>query len=77
MGQDLVVCSTDRLEPETVQKQIRVFDLKVVDELYANLAPSLASLPPSSLPFSSFFANKENHDVATSDLRRLLRLDLI
>ncbi|KAL6965552.1 hypothetical protein U1Q18_036602 [Sarracenia purpurea var. burkii] len=77
--EDLVVCSTDRLgpEPEMVQKQIRASDLKVVDGLYAGLAASLASPPPSSLPFPSFFANKENHDAATSDLRRLLRLDLI
>ncbi|KAL6992495.1 hypothetical protein U1Q18_010604 [Sarracenia purpurea var. burkii] len=76
--EDLVVCSTDPLgpEPETVQKQIRVSDLKVVNELYADVAASLASPPSSSLPFSSFFANK-NHDATTSDLRQLLRLDLI
>ncbi|KAL6980326.1 hypothetical protein U1Q18_021968 [Sarracenia purpurea var. burkii] len=37
-------------------------DLKVVDELYAGLEALLALPLPSSLPFMSFFANKENHD---------------
>lgn len=76
--EDLVLCSTDRLgpDPETVQKEIRVSDLKVVDGLYAGSAAFLASPSPSSLPFPAFFARKENNDAATSDLRRLLRLDL-
>ncbi|XAR66800.1 hypothetical protein NMG60_11013139 [Bertholletia excelsa] len=76
---DLVLCSTDRLgpEPETVQSQIRVPHLKSMDGLYAGSAVFLASPPPSSLPFPAFFANKEKNDAATSDLRRLLGLDLL
>ncbi|KAA8522912.1 hypothetical protein F0562_009335 [Nyssa sinensis] len=76
---DLVLSSTDRLgpEPETVQKQIRVSDSKVVDGLYAGSSAFLASPPPSSLPFPAFFAKGKNNDMATSDLRRLLRLDLL
>lgn len=71
---DLIMGSTERLgpEPETVQKQIRVSDL---EKLYAGSAVLLASPPPSSLPLPAFFS-KKNRDTASSDLRRLLRLDL-
>lgn len=74
---DLVLCSTDRLgpEPETVQKQIRVSDFKVVDGVYAGSA-FFVSPPPSSLPFPAFFSKNGINDAATSCLRRLLRLDL-
>ncbi|GAB4832729.1 hypothetical protein Ancab_006746 [Ancistrocladus abbreviatus] len=46
-GEDVVLCSTDRLgpDPEVVQKQIRLSDL------YAGSAAFLPSPPPSSLPF--------------------------
>ncbi|KAL7190953.1 hypothetical protein ACSBR2_023093 [Camellia fascicularis] len=76
--EDLVLCSTDRLgpDPETVQKQIKVSDLKVVDGIYAGSAVFLASPPPSSVPFPAFFSKKEKNNAATSDLRRLLGLDL-
>ncbi|XP_057500762.1 uncharacterized protein LOC130784792 [Actinidia eriantha] len=75
-GENLVVCSTDRLgpDPENVQKQVRVSDSKVVDGLYAGSATFLASPPPSSLPVPDFFMKKKNNDAATSDLRRLLNL---
>ncbi|XP_059635332.1 uncharacterized protein LOC132277495 [Cornus florida] len=78
--EDFVLSSTDRLgpEPETVQKQIRASDLKVVDGLCSGSALFLDSPPPSSVPLPAFFAKKEKKiDVATSDLRRLLRLDLL
>lgn len=67
---DLVLSSTDRLgpDPDTVQKQIRVFNC-----LYAGSPSILASPPPSSLPFPAFFTKR--NDVATTDLRRLLRLN--
>ncbi|KAK9269001.1 hypothetical protein L1049_000769 [Liquidambar formosana] len=76
--EDLVLCSTDRLgpDPETVQKQIRVSDYKTVGGVYAGSA-FFASPPPSSVPFPAFFAKKEKNETATSDLRRLLRLDII
>nr|XP_027068725.1 uncharacterized protein LOC113694072 [Coffea arabica] len=70
---DLILCSTGRLgpEPEMVQKQIRTSDF------YAGSGPIVASPPPSSLPFPAFFSKKEKKfDEATSDLLRLLRLDL-
>ncbi|KAL8133346.1 hypothetical protein AgCh_008707 [Apium graveolens] len=71
LGNDeLVLSSTDRLgpDPETVQKQIRAFN-----GLYAGSPSVLASPPPSSLPFPAFFTKR--NDVATSDLRKLLRLN--
>lgn len=69
---DLVLGSTDRLgpDPETVQKQVRVSDLK--DAIYAGSA-CVTSPPPSSVPVPGFLGK---NGVATSDLRRLLRLDL-
>jgi len=73
---DLVLGSTDRLgpDPDTVQKQIRVSEFKVVDGIYAGSA-FVASPPPSSLPVPGFLGKK--HGSATSDLRRLLRLDSV
>lgn len=78
---DLVLGSTDRLgpEPEMVQKEIRVSESKVVDGLYAGSA-FLSSPPPSSVPLPLFFRKKDGSpstDAATSDLRRLLRLDYL
>ncbi|KAF8400560.1 hypothetical protein HHK36_013859 [Tetracentron sinense] len=77
--EDTVLCSTDRLgpEPDLVPKQIRLTDLKSVDGVYAG-SVCFTSPPPSSLPFPAFFAKKDltKNDVATTDLRRLLRLDL-
>ncbi|KAL3532230.1 hypothetical protein ACH5RR_005751 [Cinchona calisaya] len=70
---DLILCSTGRLgpEPELVHKEIRASDF------YAGSGPIVASPPPSSLPFPAFFSKKEKKiDEATSDLLRLLRLDL-
>ncbi|GFY80803.1 hypothetical protein Acr_01g0006120 [Actinidia rufa] len=75
-GENLVVCSTDRLgpDPETVENQVRVSDSKVVVGLYAGSATFLASPPASSLPVPAFFTKKKNNNVATSDIRRLLNL---
>ncbi|KAJ1382386.1 Proline-rich nuclear receptor coactivator motif [Sesbania bispinosa] len=69
---DLFLGSTDRLGPDpvTVQKQIRVSDLK--DGIYAGSA-FVSSPPPSSVPVPGFLGK---NGAATSDLRRLLRLDL-
>lgn len=73
---DLVLGSTDRLgpDPETVQQQIRVSEFKVVDGVYAGSA-FVASPPPSSLPVPGFLGKMNGS--ATSDLRRLLRLDSV
>ncbi|XP_010265698.1 PREDICTED: uncharacterized protein LOC104603375 [Nelumbo nucifera] len=77
---DSALCSTERLgpEPEMVPKQIRLTDSKVVEGVFAGSA-FLASPPPSSLPFPAFFTKKgvpNKNEVATIDLRQLLRLDL-
>lgn len=71
---DLVLGSTNRLgpDPEMVKKQVRVSKCKVVDGLYAG-SGTLSSPPPSSLPLPGFLGK---NDAATSDLRRLLHLDL-
>ena len=71
-NEDWVLSSTDRLgpDPDTVTKQIRVFN-----GLYAGCPSVLASPPPSSLPFPAFFAKRNDEATATSDLRRLLRLN--
>nr|XP_011469362.1 PREDICTED: uncharacterized protein LOC105352932 [Fragaria vesca subsp. vesca] len=73
---DLVLGSTDRLgpDPETVQKQIKVAEFKVMDTIYAGSGAYYASPPPSSVPLPAFLAK---NGAATSDLRRLLRLDLV
>ncbi|PON44329.1 hypothetical protein TorRG33x02_330940 [Trema orientale] len=72
---DLVLGSTNRLgpDPEMVMKQVRVSKCKVVDGLYAGSGAFFSSPPPSSLPLPGFLGKK---DAATSDLRRLLQLDL-
>ncbi|XP_061375731.1 uncharacterized protein LOC133317864 [Gastrolobium bilobum] len=68
----LFLGSTHRLGPDpvTVQKQVRVSDSK--DGIYAGSA-FVASPPPSSVPVPGFLGK---NGAATSDLRRLLRLDL-
>ncbi|PHU09287.1 hypothetical protein BC332_21147 [Capsicum chinense] len=70
---DLLLSTTDRLglEPDMVPKHITIADL------YAGSA-FVSSPPPSSLPVPAFFKKKSEGDnlEATSDLRRLLRLDL-
>ncbi|XP_009338438.2 uncharacterized protein LOC103930788 [Pyrus x bretschneideri] len=73
---DLVLGSTDRLgpDPETVQKQIKAAEFKVMDGIYAGSSAFYASPPPSSVPLPSFLGR---NGTATSDLRRLLRLDLV
>ena len=67
---DLVLGSTDRFGPDpiTMQKQIRVSK----DVIYAG-SGFVSSPPPSSVPVPAFLGK---NGVATSDLRRLLRLDL-
>ncbi|CAJ2634564.1 unnamed protein product [Trifolium pratense] len=71
---DLLLGSTDRFGPDpvTMQKQIRVSDSVLKDGIYAGSA-FVASPPPSSVPVPGFLGK---NGVATSDLRRLLRLDL-
>ncbi|XP_055820193.1 uncharacterized protein LOC129889089 [Solanum dulcamara] len=67
-----VLSTTDRLgpQPDMVPKRMAIADF------YAGSA-FVSSPPPSSLPVPAFFKKRseDNHD-ATSDLRRLLRLDL-
>ena len=75
---DLGLGSTNRLgpDPETVKKQVRVSNCKVVaggDGLYAGSGAFFTSPPPSSVPLPAFLGK---NGVATSDLRRLLQLDL-
>ncbi|XP_010245527.1 PREDICTED: uncharacterized protein LOC104589047 [Nelumbo nucifera] len=78
---DSVLCSTNRLgpEPEMVPKQIHLTDAKAADgDVFAG-SVFASSPPPSSLPFPAFFTKKGapmNNDLATNDLRRLLRLHL-
>ncbi|KAL2338479.1 hypothetical protein Fmac_012925 [Flemingia macrophylla] len=71
VGLDLLLGSTDRLGPDpvTVQKQIRVSDS--TNGVYAGSA-FVSSPHPSSVPVPGFLGR----NAATSDLRRLLRLDL-
>ncbi|CAK8563536.1 unnamed protein product [Lathyrus sativus] len=70
---DLVLGSTDRFGPEplAMQKQIRVSDSNLKDAIYAG-STIFSSPPPSSVPVPLFL---RKNGVATSDLRRLLRLD--
>ncbi|XP_027331812.1 uncharacterized protein LOC113847124 [Abrus precatorius] len=72
VGLDLLLGSTDRLGPDplTLQKQIRVSDSK--EGIYAGSA-FVASPHPSSVPVPGFLGR---NGAATSDLRRLLRLDM-
>ncbi|XP_058114167.1 uncharacterized protein LOC131257020 [Magnolia sinica] len=77
--EDSMLCSTDRLgpEPEMVPTQVRLTvrdSSGCGDSLYAGAA-FFSSPSPSSLPLPAFFSRK-NNDVATKDLRRLLRLEL-
>lgn len=71
---DLVLGSTDRLGPDPVamQTQIMISDSNLKDGIYAGSA-FFTSPPPSSVPVPAFL---RKNGVATSDLRRLLRLDL-
>ncbi|KAL6221586.1 hypothetical protein ACLB2K_004982 [Fragaria x ananassa] len=61
---DLVLGSTDRLgpDPETVQKQIRVAEFKVMDAIYAGSGAYYASPPPSSVPLPAFLAKNGMFD---------------
>ncbi|KAL3360935.1 hypothetical protein AABB24_014051 [Solanum stoloniferum] len=72
-GEDLVLSTTDRLgpEPDMVPKNI------TIAHFYAGSGFSSSSPPPSSLPVPAFFKKESEHNLhATSDLRRLLRIDL-
>lgn len=73
---NLVLGSTDRLgpDPETVQRQIRVSDFKVVDGIYGG-SSVVESPPPCSLPVPGFLG--KNSGSATSGLRRILGLDSV
>ncbi|KAL5850218.1 hypothetical protein ACOSQ4_008231 [Xanthoceras sorbifolium] len=75
--------STERLgpEPESVPIQIRLADSKNgAPNFYAGSA-FVTSPPPSSLPLPAFFTKKAvvavKNDDATSDLRRILKLDVM
>ncbi|KAK9207845.1 hypothetical protein WN944_000192 [Citrus x changshan-huyou] len=76
--------STERLgpDPESVPTQIRLTDSKSrvgVASFYAGSA-CITSPPPSSLPLPAFFTKKTvtvKNDDATTDLRRILKLDLL
>lgn len=74
---DLVLGTTDRLgpEPDTVQKEIRVTDLKVVDGVYAG-SGTFTSPPPSSLPVP-VFVGKNGTAAASSHLRRMLKISVL
>ncbi|KAG4959697.1 hypothetical protein AAZX31_13G141600 [Glycine max] len=73
VGLDLLLGSTDRLGPGplTVKKQIRVSDANN-NGVYAGSA-FVSSPHPSSVPVPGFLVR---NGAATSNLRRLLRLDL-
>ncbi|KAJ8766273.1 hypothetical protein K2173_022332 [Erythroxylum novogranatense] len=79
---EMVVTGTDRLgpEPEMVPKQVRMVDLSSPlagkSDMYAGSA-FFMSPAPSSLPLPSFSKRKQVSvdDLATRDLRRLLRLE--
>lgn len=74
--------STERLgpDPESVPIQIRLTELKDrVAPFYAGSA-FITSPPPSSLPLPAFFTKKTvtvSHGDATTDLRRILKLDAL
>lgn len=82
--QDPDLGSTERLgpDPESVPTQIRLTDSKSrvrVASFYAGSA-CITSPPPSSLPLPAFFTKKTvtvKNDDATTDLRRILKLDLL
>ncbi|XVF48304.1 hypothetical protein PTKIN_Ptkin03bG0179500 [Pterospermum kingtungense] len=73
--------STNRLgrDPESVPNQIRLNESsknsnQVVPTTFYAGSAFITSPPPSSVPMPAFFTKKI--DVVTSDLRRILRLDL-
>lgn len=75
--------STERLgpDPQSVPILNRLTESKVrVTSFYAGSA-FITSPPPSSLPLPAFFTKKTitavKHDDATSDLRRILKLDML
>ncbi len=74
--------STERLgpDPQSVPIQIRLTELKDrVAPFYAGSA-FITSPPPSSLPLPAFFTKKTvtvSHGDATTDLRRILKLDAL
>ncbi|CAK8563535.1 unnamed protein product [Lathyrus sativus] len=61
----------DQPEPVAMKKQIRVSDSNLKDAIYAG-STIFSSPSPSSVPVPLFL---RKNGVATSDLRRLLRLD--
>ncbi|KAF8387961.1 hypothetical protein HHK36_026627 [Tetracentron sinense] len=78
-GEDLIVCSTERLGPDPEMVPKFLSPVAGRSEVYAGSAFFL-SPSPSSLPLPSFSKKKEGvmtiiDDSATKDLRRLLRLD--
>lgn len=73
-GFDSVLGTTDRFgpEPEMVQKQVRVPDLKDASAMFAG-PTSLVSPPPSSVPVP-IFLKRENLAATACDLMQLLRV---
>ncbi|KAJ7958544.1 Serine/arginine repetitive matrix-like protein [Quillaja saponaria] len=78
---DLDLGSTNRLgpDPDMVATQIRLADSDRVPGFYAGSSMFVASPPPSSVPVPAFFTKDVGLkiDEATSNLRRILRLDLL
>lgn len=74
--------STDRLGPDpgSVPVQIRLAESKNRSASFYAGSAFVTSPPPSSLPLPAFFTKKSvtiKNDDATSDLRRILKLDLL
>ena len=65
-----VLGSTERSAPKS-----QLASPETISGLYAGSSMYVASPPPSSVPLPAFFTKKTVSD-ATSDLRRILRLDL-
>ncbi|CAM8983828.1 unnamed protein product [Rhodiola kirilowii] len=78
---DVILCSTDRLgpDPEVLKERIAVCEKKMMlEDRFAGCA--FTPPPPSSLPMPmNYWLKKEKCDPTsmTTDLRRILRLDLI
>lgn len=76
-GEQLPETTPDR-QPETVKVELRSMEpvAEIVGGLYAGSSMVVASPPPSSVPLP-FFVTKKIVAVkdATSDLRKMLRLD--
>ncbi|GMJ15845.1 hypothetical protein like AT4G32020 [Hibiscus trionum] len=73
--------STNRLgpDPESIPTQIRLTESnnnKVVPVSFYAGSAFITSPPPSSVPMPAFFAKKSGVYDATSDLRRILKLDV-